>query len=259
MCPGYWRQPDLTDATFIPDPAAPHARLYRTGDLGQILPDGCLVHLGRKDAQVKVRGHRVELKEVETTLLSTGQIDEAAVTLRQDRFGNASLVAYVVPSRGADLSPTGLRRTLQATLPDYMVPSTFVMLDAMPVTPTGKVDRKALPAPAMSRPQLEVDYAAPRTPVEATLSELWAEVLELDCVGIHDPFLELGGHSLLAVQLIGRVLNTFGVEIPLADMLGAFTISEMATLITASQANQLSPDELEQLLAEAEAWSEDGD
>ncbi len=257
MCPGYWRQPDLTDATFPPDPEVPHARVYRTGDLGQQLSDGCLIHLGRKDAQVKVRGHRVELKEVETTLLSTGQIDEAAVTLRQDSFGNTRLVAYVVPARQATPGPTALRQILQTRLPDYMVPSTFLMLDTMPVTPTGKVDRKALPAPGRSRPGLEVDYVPPRTPIESTLSGLWAEVLELDCVGIHDPFLELGGHSLLAVQLIGRVLNTFGVEMALADMLGATTISDMATLITVHQANQLSPDELEQLLAEAEACSED--
>lgn len=179
MCPGYWLQPDLTEATFAPDPEVPGARIYRTGDLGQVLPDGGLIHLGRKDAQVKVRGHRVELKEVETALLSTGLVDEAVIVLRQDASGDTALVAYVVPTRLHRPNATALRQHLQTALPAYMVPSRFIMLEAMPVTPTGKVDRQALPAPARSRPGLDVAYAAPRTRVESTLCPIWAEVLDL--------------------------------------------------------------------------------
>ncbi|MDH3604742.1 MAG: non-ribosomal peptide synthetase, partial [Candidatus Tectomicrobia bacterium] len=257
ISPGYWRKPEQTRATFLPDPAGGVSRIYRTGDLGRLLPDGCLVHLGRQDAQVKVRGYRVELTEVEAALLSTGDLSEAAVTLYDNPSAAPILVAYVAPAASPVPTASVLRRKLSAILPDYMIPSTFVGLDAIPLTPTGKVDRNALPAPSDARPHLQTAYAPPRTPTEARLAELWTEVLGLDTVGIHDPFLELGGHSLLAGQLIARVVDVFGVDIPLPNLLQAPTVADMAVLITQRQAEQVAEDELEALLAEVEALAED--
>jgi hypothetical protein len=175
-----------------------------TGDLGRMSPDGCLERLGRKDFQVKIRGLRVEVAEVERALREMSAIKEAAVVTREDKSGDKHLVAYVVAAGNVALSISDIRSFVEKTLPSHMVPSRFVMLDALPLTPNGKVDRRALSDPGKSRPDLGTPFVAAGTPVEKELSQIWAEVLSLEQVGIHDSFLELGGHSLLATEVISR-------------------------------------------------------
>jgi amino acid adenylation domain-containing protein len=228
---GYWRRPDLTQAAFLPGPAGGDERIYRTGDLGRMRADGCLFHLGRKDFQVKIRGHRVEVAEVETTLLEIERVKEAVVVGWEDTPGNKRLVAYITPAGPHMPNVHELRRVLSDKLPDYMVPFTFIMLDHMPLTATGKVDRRALPAPDSTRPALETPFLAARTSVEEKLAGIWAEVLGLDRVGVHDSFLELGGDSLLATRVVSRVLSQFQIRVPLRLLFEAPTVAEMAAVI----------------------------
>jgi acyl-coenzyme A synthetase/AMP-(fatty) acid ligase len=210
---GYWGKPELTRATFLSDPRGGNGRIYRTGDLGYKLPDGCLVHVGRNDFQVKVRGYRFEVSEIERLLLNLTAVKAAVVVAREDQDdpGEQRLVAYLVPDNCPAPSVSELRDFLKDKLPDYMVPSAFVFLDRLPLTHNGKIDRKALPVPDQCRPELEEIYVAPRTPVEEMIAEIWAEVLKLDRVGVHDNFFDLGGHSLLATQIISKVLTTLQV------------------------------------------------
>ena len=255
---GYWRRPDLTKAKFLPDPESGDRRIYLTGDLGRMSPDGCLRHLGRKDFQVKIRGLRVDVSEVEKALANHPGVKEAIVTSRQDPSGDAQLVAYFVPS--SHLAPTvsSLRNLLQGKLPDYMIPSAFIKLDAIPLTSTGsgKVDRRALPDPGKERPDLDTPYVAPRTPVEEEVAKIWTEILALNLVGIHDNFLELGGHSLAATRVVSHVLKTFQVEIPLRSLFEAPTVAEMAAVIVESQARKLKQADLDRLLTELESLSD---
>ncbi len=183
---------------YGPDPTS---RLYKTGDLARYLADGNIEFLGRIDNQVKIRGYRIELGEIETVLGQHAAIQQAVVLAREDNPGDRRLVAYAVTAPGSAPAANELRSFLQQKLPEYMVPPAFVMLDNLPLTPNGKLDRKALPAPDQTRPELEESFVAPRTPVEETLGSIWAGVLKLDKVGIHDNFFHLGGHSLLATQL----------------------------------------------------------
>jgi amino acid adenylation domain-containing protein len=233
---GYWRRPELTQIAFIPDPRGGDERLYRTGDLGMMRPDGCLIHMGRKDFQVKIRGYRVEVGEIEAALLGLDSIKAAVVHAQTHDPGEQRLVAYVVPTTGSNPTVSELRRVLVQTLPDYMIPSTFVFLDALPLLPNGKIDRKALPAPNQSRPELENPLVAPRTAVEDTLTGFWAEVLRLDQVGIHDNFFELGGNSLLATQVISRVNDAFNVNLSLQSLYETQTVAELATTVIQGQA-----------------------
>jgi amino acid adenylation domain-containing protein len=227
---GYWRRSDLTEAAFFPDPAGGDARLYRTGDMGRMGSDGCLFHVGRKDFQVKIRGHRVEITEVEAALLEIAGVQEAAVVDREALPGDKQLVAYVVPT-DLPLRPGDLRRLLAEKLPDYMVPSSFVMLERLPLTATGKVDRRALPPPGGTRPAQGTPFEAPRSAVEERLAAVWAEVLAVDRVGVHDEFLELGGNSLLAAKVISQVLAQFRVVLPFRTFFAAPTVREMAAAI----------------------------
>ncbi len=227
LSPGYWRRPDLTDAVFMCDPDGRAERLYRTGDLGRQALDGCLVHLGRKDRQVKIRGNRVDVTEIEAALLGVENVKEAVV-VAQTGAGDPRLVAYVVPATQPAPSTTALRRVLAETLPISMIPSAFVALDAVPLTPTGKVDRRALPEPRGARPALSSPFVAPRTPVEATLAQIWAEILGLDEVGIDDHFLDLGGDSLLAGQVCSRAMNAFRVEVGAHALFQCPTVADMA-------------------------------
>ena len=231
LSPGYWRQPEATAAVFSSDPADPAIRRYRTGDLGRLLPDGNCVPAGRKDSQVKIRGHRVELDELEQALLRHPAVRDAVVTGRPGAEDDTRLVAYVVARAGASPTVTSLRRALAASVPDAMIPSVFVMLDALPQAQNGKVNRRALPAPGRGRPVLDALRRAPRDPLEETLARVWEEVLGMDGIGVDDPFLELGGDSLLAMKVVARVGAVLAIDVPVADVLAASTVAELAATL----------------------------
>ena len=180
---GYWRRPELTQAKFLADPAGTDARMFLSGDLGYLRPDGCLVHAGRKDRQIKIRGHRVELAEVEIAMLEIVGIVQAAVVARPQRDGGARLLAYVVLRAGTALNVSQIRGALQEKLPDYMIPAAFIQLAGLPMTRSGKIDRRGLPEARRSRAALDVPYAAPRNPLETVLARLWCEVLQLEEMG----------------------------------------------------------------------------
>jgi amino acid adenylation domain-containing protein len=253
---GYWRRPDLTDAKFITEPTGGDERIYLTGDLGRIDADGCLFHLGRKDDQVKVRGYRIETAEIETALLNLGMIRKAFVTSLEREAPDRLLVAYLVPERWPAPTASALRRALADLLPTPMIPSIFVMLDAFPVTPTGKVDRQALPDPGNSRPELDTAYVAPTTPIEEQLANIWAEVLAIDQVGVRDNFFDLGGHSLLATRVIARVIKTFRLELPSKALFESPTVADMAIVVTQNQARAVGEEDLDRMLRELETISE---
>jgi amino acid adenylation domain-containing protein len=232
---GYLDRPELTAERFLPDPfgGVPGARLYRTGDLGRYRPDGALEFLGRIDHQVKIRGFRVEPGEVEATLGRHPAVRECVVVARTTDAGSHHLVAYIgLQSRSEPPGAGELRSFLKGSLPEYMIPTTFVALARLPLTPTGKVDRNALPPPESSRPEVTAAFALPRTPLEHTLALMWAEILGLERVGIDDNFFELGGHSLLATQVASRVRETLRVELPLRQLFEAPTVAELATVLT---------------------------
>lgn len=223
---GYINRSMLTAERFVANPyGAPGSRMYRTGDLVRWRDDGTLDFLGRIDHQVKLRGFRIELGEIEAALVRTPAVTQAAVIAREDRPGDQYLAAYVVLETGAVLDPAALRHELAQSLPDYMVPTTFTALDALPLTPSGKLDRKALPAPER---QSSAGYVAPRTATEATLAAMWAETFGVERVGIEDNFFELGGHSMLVAQLITRVKAAFAVDLPLAMVFEVSTIAGLA-------------------------------
>jgi amino acid adenylation domain-containing protein len=226
----YLNRPELVADRFIPDPfgGAAGARLYKTGDLARWLPNGEIEFLGRIDFQVKIRGFRVEPGEIETVLGSHDRIKEAVVLARDDAPGGKRLVAYLV-CEPEDVPAIGeLRKFLAEKLPDYMIPSAFVFLEAMPLTPNGKVNRRALPVPGNERPELEKEYAPPRSALEDVLAAYWAEILRIERVGINDNFFELGGHSLLAAQLVSRIKDEFQIELPLRGLFEAPTVSGLA-------------------------------
>jgi amino acid adenylation domain-containing protein len=227
---GYWGRPQLTAARFNVDPRDPLKRRFRTGDVGMWNADGSLKFLGRKDFQVKLRGNRIELGDIEVALTELQSVEHAAVVMRQDKREESYLVAYVVAR--ADRPAVGaLRAALAQTLPDYMVPSVFVFLDTLPQTPNGKIDRLALPAPDAGRPRLAQSYVAPESALEANLAVLWAQLLNLDRVGVHDDFFELGGNSVLAVSMMAGIHAQHGRRLPLALLLEAGTIHKLAQVI----------------------------
>ena len=227
---GYRNRPDLTAERFILNPFSdpPEARLYRTGDLARYLPDGNIEFYCRIDNQVKIRGYRIELGEVESVLAQHPAIQQAVVIAREDTPGDRRLVAYCVATADSNPLPHDLRSYLKHKLPDYMIPSTFVLLDSLPLAPNGKLDRKALPAPDHGRPELDDGFAAPKTPLEETLANIWAEFLKLDKVGIHDNFFHLGGHSLLATQVVSHIRDSFQLDLPLRTLFEAPTIQGIA-------------------------------
>nr|ABW84365.1 OciB [Planktothrix agardhii NIES-205] len=247
---GYLNRPELTQEKFIPNPfeeeglippnpinkgSNESSKLYKTGDLCRYLPDGNIEYLGRIDNQVKIRGFRIELGEIETILSQHSAVKTAIVIAREDETEQKRLVAYIVPQEGISnrqeqglLAVTELRQFLKAQLPEYMVPSAFVILESLPLTSNGKVDRRALPAPDF---QSEEQYVAPRNPIEEILASIWVKVLKVEQVGIHDNFFELGGHSLLATQLISRIRKAFKVEMPLRELFVAPTVAALAQVI----------------------------
>jgi amino acid adenylation domain-containing protein len=243
LSPGYWRRPDLTKAAFQSSPDGGPERIYHTGDLGRMLPDGRLEYLGRKDFQAKIRGYGVEVGEVEMALVALDSVKAAVVTAREDASGQRCLVAYVVPSAAPGPTVQELRAALAPKVSDFAMPSAFVMMDALPVLPDGKVNRSALPVPGPDRPELETPLVPPRTPIEETLAEIWAEVLGVARVGIRDNFLELGGNSLQASRLAVRIIRAFGVELPLPSLYQAATVEEMAAIIAQHPAEQREPND----------------
>lgn len=232
---GYVNRPDLTAEKFVPDlfGGEPGARLYRTGDLGRYRADGTIEFLGRCDHQVKIKGYRIELGEVEVALLDLAEVREAVVIVREDT-GEKRLVGYVVPRDGLVLSASDLQRRLRERLPEYMVPSTMVILGELPLTINGKVDRDALPVPGALSSDGEKGYVPPRTPGERLLAELWAKSLRLDRVGVHDNFFELGGDSILSIQIANRG-NLAGVRLTPRQIFQNRTIAELACVIEAIQ------------------------
>ena len=234
----YLNRPELTAEKFIPHPFSsdPGARLYQTGDLCRYLPDGNLMFLGRLDHQVKIRGHRIELGEIRTTLQKHPAIQDAVVTTIDDGSGVKELAAYWV-ARDAAPSVSELREFLLQTLPDYMVPTAFVLLDKIPVNANGKTDLKALPAPSRHRDERN-EYIAPRTPVEELLAKLWCEVLEIDRVGVHDNFFDLGGHSLLALRVTSKARSMLGPRLQVAALFAAPTIAGLAERIESERGGE---------------------
>uniref|UniRef100_UPI0029163120 phosphopantetheine-binding protein n=1 Tax=Bradyrhizobium sp. SZCCHNR1091 TaxID=3057366 RepID=UPI0029163120 len=240
---GYLGRPALTAERFVPNPFIPGERLYRTGDLVRWRADGELEFLGRLDSQVKLRGFRIELGEIEAALLAQPGVTQAAAVIREDGAGKR-LAAYVVADPEASTDISALRRQLQATLPDHMVPSAIVRLDRLPLSPNGKLDRNALPAPDRNR---EAGEQPPRNPVETVLAGLFAEVLGLDRVGINDNFFELGGHSLLAMQLIGQVRATLGIELPVRVIFTGPTVADIALHVEEALAGDIESMTAEEL------------
>ncbi|MET0625826.1 MAG: phosphopantetheine-binding protein, partial [Pyrinomonadaceae bacterium] len=233
---GYINSAGLTAERFVPHPfgTEPGARLYRTGDVVRYLADGEIEFVGRIDQQVKVRGFRIELAEIEATLRQLSEVREAVVVARGDDASNKVLVCYVVTAEDAAQEVGRLREHLKERLPEYMLPQAFVFLKEIPLTPNGKVDRRALPEPDQSRPELAADYVAPRNQTEETLAQMWVELLKVERVGVEDDFFDLGGHSLLATQIVSRVRETFKVEVPLRSLFESPTVAALAELIEKS-------------------------
>jgi acyl carrier protein len=266
---GYLHAPALTAEKFIPNPfgGEPGGRLYKTGDLARYRPDGTIECLGRMDHQVKVRGYRIELGEIEATLGRHPSVREAVVLVRKTGLGVKRLVAYVVLQWGVNLSQPELRQFVQAHLPEYMVPSFFVVLPEMPLMPNGKLHREALPEVEALGLEAEPHQAPPRNPVETILTRLWAEVLGLKTVGVYDHFFELGGHSLQAAQVVSRIRSTFGINVPLRALFECPTVEKLGALILGPAAtrkqveaiaslvvsvDQLPEEDLERMLNEQE-------
>jgi amino acid adenylation domain-containing protein len=233
---GYLGRPGLTAERFVPDPVAeaPGARMYRTGDLGRWLPDGTLDYLGRLDHQVKLRGFRVELGEVEAALAALPEVREALALVRPSPAGDPRLVAWTIPADGAAPEPAAVRAALRRTLPEHMVPGEIVLLPAWPLTPNGKVDRAALPVPGWEGGHGRDE--APSTPTEEVLAALWSEVLGVPAIGRHDSFFALGGHSLLATRVVSRIRAVLGVDLPLAELFDAATLERLAARVDAGRA-----------------------
>jgi acyl-coenzyme A synthetase/AMP-(fatty) acid ligase len=251
---GYLNAPDLTAERFVADPV--RGRLYRTGDLVRRRADGQVEFLGRIDNQVKLRGFRIELGEVESALERHHQVRQAVAALREVAPGDDRLIAYVVVYPHYQLDEADLREFLKEKLPGGMIPSTFVVLDALPSTRNGKVDRKALPLPVDAGAKQGAGFVAPTTPLEQTLAEIWAAALAAPRVGLNDDFFAMGGHSLLANQVITRIRDSVGVDLPTRLIFEAPTIAEMVQAIDQMLLDDVADDEMASLLAELEEGPE---
>ncbi len=247
---GYLNQPELTAEKFIASPFEPGKRLYRTGDLARYLEDGRIEFLGRLDHQVKIRGFRIELGEIEEQLRQHPAIRDALVMAREDDTGEKSLIAYLVRADRPVPEAGELRAFLKNTLPEFMLPSRFLLLDNFPMTPNGKIDRKALPAPDKARPELEPNFAPPVGELENMLAAIWCELLNLEKVGRCSNFFELGGHSLMVTQMISRIRDALEMEVPMRTIFEAPTIAALAQAIEQmliEEINRLSDEEVERM------------
>lgn len=235
---GYLKRPALTAEKFIPDPFStkPNKRLYKTGDLARYLPDGRLEFLGRIDHQVKIRGLRVELGEIETTLAQHPTVQEVVVVAQEDVSQNKQLVAYIAFHHGQQTTEKELRDFLKKHVPGYMIPSIFIFLDALPLTTSGKVDRRALPDPEAPRSKSETTYVMPQTETEQFIAAVWQEALQAEKVGLHDNFFDLGGHSLLTIQIHSKLQEKFGEKVKVVDLFQYPTVHSLTTYL--SQAEQ---------------------
>lgn len=244
---GYLNLPGLTAEKFIPDPFSSEAgkRLYKTGDLARYQPDGNIQYLGRGDYQVKIRGFRIELGEIEAALAQHPSVAQAVVAVHEGAQGEKRLVSYVVAQPQCTPAAIELRVFLKNKLPEHMVPAVFIMLDSFPLTSNGKVDRRALPTPTETRPDLDKAFVGSRTPTEELLADIWAQVLGVERVGIYDDFFDLGGHSLLATQVVSRIRETLQVELPLRRLFETPTVAGLAESLELSRRDgdslQLSP------------------
>ncbi|NEO98571.1 MAG: amino acid adenylation domain-containing protein, partial [Symploca sp. SIO2E9] len=226
---GYINRPDLTEEKFIPNPFN-NSKLYKTGDLARYLPDGTIEFLGRIDNQVKIRGFRIEIGEIEVVLSTHPQLREAVVIASEEQADNKYLVAYIVPHQESP-NRSELRNFIKHKLPEYMVPSSFISLESLPLTANGKIDRRALPKPDLEQNR-QVEFVAPCTPTEEAIAQILASVLKLKRVGVHDNFFELGGHSLLATQVISRLQESFKVQFPLSYLLKSPSVAELSKIIS---------------------------
>ena len=226
---GYLNRPQLTQERFVPNPFS-QGRIYKTGDRARYRADGRVELLGRNDDQVKVRGFRIELGEIEHALQSIPDVLRAAVVVHNDG-DDQNIIAYLVPVPGVPMPPAELRGALLHTLPEYMIPAAFVLIDAMPTTPNGKLDRKALPAPGLIAARKTRDSVPPETPTQITLARMWESLLKVEHVGIHESFFDLGGHSILAARLMAQIRSSFGVQLPQHHIFRTPTISGLAALI----------------------------
>ncbi len=228
---GYWRRPDLTATKFQPDPLRRNNRMYRTGDLVRFRPDGVIDFLGRIDHQVKLRGHRIELGEIEAALMQHSSVRQAVVVLRHDNAEEPRLAAYAVPADGAEIAAPTLRDFLKQKLPEHMIPTVFVSLEKMPLTPNGKVDRKQLPAPPDVCGPVSAGFVAPQAGTEQAIAAIWRDILHADPVGVDDNFFDFGGHSLQVVQVQNRLRETLGIDVPVLKLFQFPTVRTLARFI----------------------------
>jgi len=252
---GYLNRPELTAERFIPHPFCENwgASLYKSGDLARYLSNGDIEFLGRSDHQVKTRGFRIELGEIEVELAQHQTVKDALVLAREDVPGEKQLVAYVIADQKQPPTTNELRNLLKRKLPEYMVPSVFVLLNKLPLTPNGKIDRKALPVPDQpSQLKCEGAFVAPRNSIEEKLTEIWADILRLERVGIYDNFFELGGQSLLATKIISRVRDVFQVELPVYNLFESPTIAGIAVMVVQKKVEQVDSETLAEMLADFE-------
>jgi amino acid adenylation domain-containing protein len=256
---GYLNRPELTEEKFISDPFSKdtNAKLYRTGDVVRYGADGNIEFVGRVDNQIKIRGFRVELGEIEQALRNHPSVTDSVVVLHEDDAGDKRLVAYVVPASESQLTLTELRNFLKAKLPSYMLPAALEAIEALPLMPNGKIDRRALPDPRQVRPETFESFVAPRTLMEALLASAWCEALKLERVGVHDNFFELGGHSLLAARVVSNLRHTMKIELGMVDVLRSPTIAELAALLEARRPRDEQESDLALLLQELAGLSDE--
>ena len=256
---GYLNRPELTAEKFISDLFSKDAsaKLYRTGDVVRYRSDGNIEFVGRVDNQIKIRGFRVELGEIEQALRNHPGVTDSVVALFEDDTGDKRLVAYVVPAGESQLTLTELRNFLKAKLPSYMLPAALEKIAALPLMPNGKIDRHALPEPRQVKPETYEGFVAPRTLMEALLASAWCEALRLERVGVHDNFFELGGHSLLAARVVSNLRHSMKIELGMVDVLRSPTIFELAALLEARRPRDEQESDLALLLAELAGLSDE--
>ena len=256
---GYLNRPRLTAETFIPDSFSnvPGARLWKSGDLAHYLPHGNIGFIGRIDYQINLRGIRIEPEEIESVLADHPAVQQAVVVAKEDDHGENFLLAYLACDMKNIPDASSLRGFVRNKLPDHMIPSSFVMLDALPLTSSGKVDRQALPAFHTTRPHLKNPFIEPRTPVEEALVEIWSDVLCIDRIGIHDNFLELGGNSLLGTRVVSHIRDSFLLDLPLRSVFENPTVAELAMVITQRKAEKAEQKDIDHILAQLEMLSDE--